>query len=312
MLDEEGLLNCDAVQLKNILVYAYKNVPFYSQRLEEAGIILGNDVKLDEFQRLPLLTKADIRNNIEELTSRNIYRRKWFYNSTSGSTGEPIRFIQDEWYNKWSNATERYYYENIVGIDELSAKKSWLWGSARDVYAGTISLRAKITNWLMNREFLNSYKMSAKLNIPVSVAKSNKETVEDADIVLTATWSKTPTFSGDWIKPGTHINGIGSYTPEMQEVDVTTVKKAKIVVDSYEASFSEAGDLITPLKNGDITKEHIYAELGELVIGQKEGRTLEEEITFFKSVGMAIQDASAAKHAYLMAKKTNIGLEISF
>lgn len=155
-------------------------------------------------------------------------------------------------------------------------------------------------------------KMIDKLNTPVSVAKSSKEAVEDADIVLTATWSKTPTFSGDWIKPGTHINGIGSYTPEMQEVDVITVKKAKIVVDSFEASFSEAGDLIIPLNNGEITKDHIYAELGELVIGQKDGRTSEDEITFFKSVGMAIQDASAAKHAYLVAKENNIGTKISF
>jgi len=154
--------------------------------------------------------------------------------------------------------------------------------------------------------------MSEKLNIPVNVATSNKEAVEDADIILTATWSKTPTFSGDWIKPGTHINGIGSYTPEMQEVDVATVKKAKVVVDSFEASFSEAGDLMIPLENGDITKEHIYAELGDLVIGKKPGRTSEDEITFFKSVGMAIQDASAAKHAYLAAKDRDIGTEISF
>jgi len=154
--------------------------------------------------------------------------------------------------------------------------------------------------------------MSEKLNIPVSVAKSNKEAVEDTDIVLTATWSKTPTFSSEWIKPGTHINGIGSYTPEMQEVDVNTVRKAKVVVDSFEASFSEAGDLMIPISNGDITKDHIYAELGDLVIGKKPGRTTEDEITFFKSVGMAIQDASAAKHAYLTAKEKNIGKEISF
>ena len=154
--------------------------------------------------------------------------------------------------------------------------------------------------------------MSEKLEIPISVAKSSKEAVIDADIVCTATWSKTPTFSGDWIKLGTHINGIGSYTPEMQEVDVATVKKAKIVVDSFEAALSEAGDLIIPLKTGDIAKEHIYAELGELVIEQKEGRTSDDEITFFKSVGMAIQDASAAKHAYLVAKSKKIGKEIFF
>ncbi len=154
--------------------------------------------------------------------------------------------------------------------------------------------------------------MSEKLGIPINVAKNSKEAVIDADIVCTATWSKTPTFSGDWIKPGTHINGIGSYTHEMQEVDVTTVKKAKVVVDSFEASLAEAGDLIIPLNNGDITQEHIYAELGDLVIGQKKGRTSDEEITFFKSVGMAIQDASAAKHAYFTAKEKNIGTEISF
>ncbi len=98
----------------------------------------------------------------------------------------------------------------------------------------------------------------------------------------------------------------------MQEVDITTLKKAKIVVDSFEASFSEAGDLIIPLNNGEITKENIHGELGDLIIGKKSGRTSKDEITFFKSVGMAIQDASAAKHAYVMAKKKKIGTEISF
>ncbi len=204
-------------------------------------------------------------------------------------------------------AREKAKKVGLIGTGVQAEKQLWAVCEVRPIEKAKIYSIDPI-----ERQEAFAKQMSEKLNIPVNVATSNKETVEDADIILTATWSKTPTFSGDWIKPGTHINGIGSYTPQMQEVDVATVKKAKVVVDSFEASFSEAGDLIIPLENGAITKEHIYAELGDLVIGKKPGRTSEDEITFFKSVGMAIQDASAAKHAYLAAKKKNIGTEISF
>ncbi|NTU43869.1 MAG: hypothetical protein HGA78_12635, partial [Nitrospirales bacterium] len=102
---------------------------------------------------------------------------------------------------------------------------------------------------------------------------SASEAVSWADIICTATTSHTPVFRDGDLRPGTHINGIGSYTPDMQEVDEATVVRAKIVVDSLPSCLSEAGDIIIPIKRGIFSEEKICAELGEIVLGLKEGRT---------------------------------------
>ena len=110
-----------------------------------------------------------------------------------------------------------------------------------------------------------------------------------------ATTSRTPVFDGRDLRPGTHVNGIGSFTPEMQEIDATTVRRARVIVDSRAAALAEAGDLIIPLRAGEIDLDHISTELGEVLAGAKPGRTSAEQITFFKSVGVAVQDAVAAQ-----------------
>jgi alanine dehydrogenase len=141
----------------------------------------------------------------------------------------------------------------------------------------------------------------------VLVANSRREAVRGADIVVTATTSHSPVFDGRDIAPGTHINGIGSYTPEMREVDEKVVERAKIVVDSREGCLAEAGDLIIPIEAGLITETDIYAELGEIVAGAKPGRESRQEITFFKSVGNAVQDAAVAWKALERAEKKGLG-----
>ncbi|MCS7125818.1 MAG: hypothetical protein NZ929_02775 [Aigarchaeota archaeon] len=140
--------------------------------------------------------------------------------------------------------------------------------------------------------------MKSRLNIEVEVVNSAREAVERADIIVTATTSKTPVVKREWIKLGTHINAIGAYTPDMREIDTETIIDAKVVVDLKEAALSEAGDIITPIKEGRYSEDRIYAELGEIVSGVKLGRTSSEEITVFKSVGLALQD-NAATHALL-------------
>jgi ornithine cyclodeaminase/alanine dehydrogenase len=136
--------------------------------------------------------------------------------------------------------------------------------------------------------------MSRRLKVEVLSAETAKEAVRDADIVVTSTTSKEPVIQRDWLWEGVHISAIGSFYPDHRELDTATVRDAKVVVDSRAASLAEAGDLIIPLKEGAITEEHIYAELGELVIGLKPSRTKEEELSLFKSVGLAIQDSSVA------------------
>jgi len=156
--NETTLLNFELSQLLKLLLYAQQNVPFYSKRLKNTA--KNHDSDFHEFSKILLLTKDDIRKNVETLTSRDVNTRKWFYNSSGGSTGEPVKFVQDEQFDKWSVASKRVYYENIVGIDEFAVRKVMLWGSERDIFKGTIGLKAKMINWIKNTNFLNSFRMS--------------------------------------------------------------------------------------------------------------------------------------------------------
>lgn len=140
---------------------------------------------------------------------------------------------------------------------------------------------------------------------------SNPETaVRGAEIICAATTSSKPVFKHADLSPGVHINGVGSYTPAMQEIDAATVQQALVVVDSRQAVWEEAGDLIVPLQKGLISKAHIHAELGEIVTGLKSGRANPEQITFFKSVGVAVQDAIAGRMALENSVKLNLGTEV--
>jgi ornithine cyclodeaminase len=144
----------------------------------------------------------------------------------------------------------------------------------------------------------------------IHIAASPEEAISQADIVCTATTSIQPLFDGRKLRPGTHINAVGAYTPQMQEVDAETVQRAKVVIDSRQASLTEAGDLIIPLKQGVITEEHIYAEIGEVIAGLKPGRISKDEITYFKSVGVAAQDIAAARRVLNKATELGLGIEV--
>lgn len=134
--------------------------------------------------------------------------------------------------------------------------------------------------------------------------------VAGSDIVVTVTSSENPVFDGKLLEKGIHINAVGSYKPHVREVDDETIRKANLFVDSRAASLIEAGDLIIPLKKGLITQNDIKAELGELVLGKKEGRKTHDEITYFKSVGMAVQDIAVAKAVYEKALEKNRGIVV--
>jgi len=144
------------------------------------------------------------------------------------------------------------------------------------------------------------------------VAGSAKEAVETADIICTATTSLRPVFHDEDIKVGTHISAVGSYRPDMQEVPRETLQRAKIFVDSRSAVLEEAGDLIQPMQARLFDESHICGELGEVVLGQIPGRQTQAEITYFKSVGVAVQDAMAAQVALTNARKMNLGTEVDF
>jgi ornithine cyclodeaminase/alanine dehydrogenase-like protein (mu-crystallin family) len=131
-----------------------------------------------------------------------------------------------------------------------------------------------------------------------------------ADIVCTATSSAEPVFAAGMIKPGTHINAIGSYKPDKSEIPIETVVNSKLIVDSRNAALQEAGEIIQAIQSGKITDSHIYAELGELVAGRIPARQNNEEITLFKSVGNAVQDLETAHLIIKRAREKKIGQEV--
>jgi ornithine cyclodeaminase len=148
-------------------------------------------------------------------------------------------------------------------------------------------------------------------SVELLAAESPSQAAHEAQVVCAATTSSTPVFDGTDLPPGAHVNGVGSYKPEMQEIDSTTLKRAsKIVVDSREAALAEAGDLIVAIERGEIRVEDIYGEIGEIAAGLKAGRESDDEITYFKSVGNAAQDAAVAQAIYQQALKADLGVEI--
>ncbi|HMR98427.1 MAG TPA: hypothetical protein PKE62_04155 [Anaerolineales bacterium] len=180
--------------------------------------------------------------------------------------------------------------------------------SARNIEA------AFIYNPTISKAELFAKEMAGQGNIPkdIRVAQTPKEAIENADIVCTATGSKKPIFEDKDIKAGTHISAIGAYTPEMQELPLETVARSRIIVDSRATVMDEAGDIVKALRAGLITETNIHAELGEIILGLKSGRQSDDEITFFKSVGNAVQDAVAAQTALENAHAMKLGVEVEF
>lgn len=152
--------------------------------------------------------------------------------------------------------------------------------------------------------------VSLQLGIPVTVATSSAQALAGADVICTATTSATPVFDDHEVEAGAHLNAIGSYKPHIREIPPATVARAHVVVDQTDAAWEEAGDLILPLQAGLIDRDHIRAELGEIVAVTKPGRPHPEAVTFFKSVGIAIQDLAAASIVLANAEQLGIGIEV--
>jgi ornithine cyclodeaminase len=181
---------------------------------------------------------------------------------------------------------------------------------------GVLAVRDIERILLVNRTPEKAQKFGEKLQafgvtVPFEVCEDVSAAVRQADIICCATRSNEPVFNGQDLKPGTHINGVGSYLPDMKEVDNTTVSRAaKIIVDDLAGVKDEAGELISAANQGNWSFNDIHGELYELVMQTKTGRENEEEITFFKSVGAAYFDLAVAKGVYSQSKERNIGMEI--
>jgi len=131
--------------------------------------------------------------------------------------------------------------------------------------------------------------------LPATACDDLQAAVRGSDIISCATTSQVPLMLGEWLQPGTHVDLVGAFKPDMREVDDAAIAATRVFVDTYAGALAEAGDLVQPLRAGIIDRAHLVAELAELVRGEKAGRIAATDITLFKSVGTALEDLAAAQ-----------------
>jgi ornithine cyclodeaminase/alanine dehydrogenase-like protein (mu-crystallin family) len=144
------------------------------------------------------------------------------------------------------------------------------------------------------------------------VAGSVEEALVGADVVCTTTAAKEPIVRREWLGPGAHVNAVGASIPTARELDAATVAACSLFVDRRESTLNEAGDYLLAVDEAGIGPEHIRAELGELLIGARPGRTGDTELTVFKSLGLAVEDLAAAELCVARARERGLGSEVPF
>jgi ornithine cyclodeaminase/alanine dehydrogenase-like protein (mu-crystallin family) len=170
----------------------------------------------------------------------------------------------------------------------------------------------RVRVWSRNADSARAFARaeSTRHGIVVEAFESAPRAVEGADIICTTTSSREPVLQGEWIAPGAHINAVGSSTSTARELDSAAVVRASLYVDRRESTLNEAGDFLIPRSEGLIGDAHILAELGELLLGTHNGRESAEEITLFKSLGLAVEDVAAAHHIYERAVERGVGTTV--
>ncbi|SFB54168.1 bifunctional Delta(1)-pyrroline-2-carboxylate/Delta(1)-piperideine-2-carboxylate reductase [Algoriphagus aquimarinus] len=157
----------------------------------------------------------------------------------------------------------------------------------------------KVSVWMRNSVKLEAFVASLKKHGIQAEAVTDLEAVtRQADLIACATLSKTPVIKGDWVKPGAHLDMIGSHKPDTRETDNDAIRKSTIFVDSRAGALHETGELALPIADGVITEEDVKADIVELIKGIHPGRTSDDEVTLFKSAGLAIEDLAAALLVY--------------
>jgi len=154
--------------------------------------------------------------------------------------------------------------------------------------------------------------MRGRFTFPIEAMPTVEAAVRGADLIVTVTSSREPILHREWISRGAHLNVVGASLPMAREVDSATMAAANLFVDRRESTVNEAGDYLIPLREGAIGPDRIRAEIGELLLGTKPGRTSPDEITLFKSLGLAVEDLAAARYLYQKAQEVEVGTWVEF
>ncbi len=153
-------------------------------------------------------------------------------------------------------------------------------------------------------------RLETRLDVRATPCDDVRMGVESADIICTATNATEPIFNGNWVQEGTHVNAVGAYTRTMRELDTQLISAARVFVDHHTAAQAEAGDIMIPVALGELRYDHIVGDLGELLTGAVAGRRHVSDITVFKSVGLAMQDAVTAPRVLANARAAGLGQTI--
>ena len=158
------------------------------------------------------------------------------------------------------------------------------------------------------RQFVNT--MAKSTDVPLTAATSAEDAVRGATLVVLATSSAEPVIESGWVRDGTHVTSVGASFPHQREMDPRLVARARLIVDSRTGALAESGDIIQGIAEGRFSETHLAGEIGEIVNGKIGGRTRQDEVTIFKSLGMAVEDVAAAHLAYTRACEQSRGTVI--
>ena len=154
-----------------------------------------------------------------------------------------------------------------------------------------------------------AHEMAGAVGCPIGTAASVREAMRGADVVVAVTAAREPITDAAWLEPGMHLCAVGSSTADMRELDAASVARCRVFVDSRASAAAEAGDLLLARAEGRIGPDHVLAELGEVAAGAP-GRRADDDITLFKSLGLAIEDVVTARLAFERARELGIGTSI--
>lgn len=232
-----------------------------------------------------------------------------------GTNGQPLALLDAEYLTALRTGAASGLATDLLAHKEANVLAVFGTGAqARTQVEGVAAVRSleKVLVFGRNSVIAEAFchEMQVKTGLKMEPAQRPEQLLE-ADIICTATTSNVPVFEHHHLKKGVHINGVGSYRPDAREIPGETMQAARIIVDQRTAAAAEAGDIVLPMKDGLLGKNSLLVELGEIVAGIKPGRSSDDEITVFKSVGNAAQDLAVASYLVKKAQKDNLGVILS-
>lgn len=235
---------------------------------------------------------------VPENGERNLPSIHGLYYLINGQTGQPLATMDGARLTVWRTAAASALASTYLSRPD--SKVLTMVGSGAlspFLIKAHMSVRPIEEIYLWNHNIRNAHALAEKLQaegLPVTSHPDLVTAIGKSDIVSAATLTKTPLIHGKWIKPGTHVDTVGAFTPEMRETDDELVTRAIVFCDTFEGALHEAGDLAIPISAGVITKDKVVGDLYSLTRGEHPGRTSDQEITYFKSVGTAVEDLAGA------------------